>query len=65
MVQPQDLIVNTLGPCRFDSPIAHLLTRSDTTSGIGVHDRMLFDDSVAKVAAATQPVDQLPSFEPA
>jgi len=65
MVDQEDLLVRTLGPCRIDSPLASRLSGRETTEhSLVEEDRVLFDDSVTMAAARGVPIDQLPSLEP-
>ena len=60
-----DLAVRTLGPPRFDSPLAVLVgLRQTTLHYVEENDRVLFDDTAAMVAARGVPVGDLPGFEP-
>jgi 6-phosphofructokinase 1 len=60
-----DLAVRTLGPTRFDSPLAVLVgLRQTTLHYVEENDRVLFDDTAAMVAARGVPVGDLPGFEP-
>jgi 6-phosphofructokinase 1 len=60
-----DMAVPTLGPARITSPMEPLLNARHTTEHY-VHedDRVLFDDTVAGVAARGVPAAQLPGMEP-
>jgi 6-phosphofructokinase 1 len=62
MVEAADLRVRTLGDCRIASPLGGLVTRRGTTEHyVDESDRVLFDDTLAMLAArAGEP----PSFEP-
>ncbi|WP_432798462.1 ATP-dependent 6-phosphofructokinase [Poriferisphaera sp. WC338] len=65
MIPANQFIVQTLGECRFDSPISDwLLKRAAFKPGIGVHDRMLFHDHLSTITEyASLELDQIPSFE--
>jgi 6-phosphofructokinase 1 len=61
-----DLNIKTLGPCRFDSPLAHLLARRRSTiEKVEETDRVLFDDTRSAAATRQCGVEALPAFEPA
>jgi 6-phosphofructokinase 1 len=64
-ITPADLIIDTLGPATFDSPMADLM-RARTSSVHYVHDsdRVLLDDTLAMAAERAVPVGELPAFEP-
>jgi 6-phosphofructokinase 1 len=65
-VDGTDLSVKGLGDCRVESPLAHLLGERLTSEHyLDETDRVLFDDTVAMVAARDVPLRELPSFEPA
>ncbi|QQE13665.1 ATP-dependent 6-phosphofructokinase [Planctomycetota bacterium] len=59
------LKVQTLGPCRFDSPISDwLVKRAAFKPGIGVHDRMLYHDHLSALTEYTvMDHERVPSFE--
>jgi 6-phosphofructokinase 1 len=66
LVEPDDLIVKTLGACRIDSPLAALLdARRQSFHNVDESDRVLFDDTVSALSARTMPTARLPAFEPA
>lgn len=66
MVESQDLVVKSLGPCRIDSPMLPLLeARRQTYHNVDEADRVLFDDTASAIAARGVGIDQLPGFEPA
>jgi 6-phosphofructokinase 1 len=66
MVEPQDLVVKTLGPCRIDSPLMPLLNgRRPSFHNVDETDRVLFDDTASAVLARGVPLEQLAGFEPA
>jgi 6-phosphofructokinase 1 len=64
-ITPADLVVDTLGPPTFDSPMAALM-RTWTSSVNYVHDsdRVLLDDTLAMAVQRKVPVGELPAFEP-
>ena len=65
MMEGQELTVKTLGPCRLDSPLAPMLeARQASQHYVDETDRVLFDDTVAMVAARNSTVADLPGFEP-
>jgi 6-phosphofructokinase 1 len=65
-VDGTDLSVKSLGECRVESPLAHLLGERLTSEHyLDENDRVLFDDTIAMVAARDVPLRELPSFEPA
>ena len=56
--------VETLGPCRIDSPIVHILARRKTSPyNVEENDRVLFDDTAS--ALAEHPIARVPGFTPA
>lgn len=60
-----DFTVETLGPCTVDSPLApRLQARRTTHHYIDETDRVLFDDTLSKVARRDESLDALPSLEP-
>jgi 6-phosphofructokinase 1 len=61
-VEVSDLLVKTLGPCRYDSPLRARLGAS-VLHAVGDADRVLLDDQQAKLAEARLPASELPSFE--
>ena len=66
MVEPQDLVVKTLGPCRIDSPLAARLNgRGPTMHNVDESDRVLFDDKVSVLLERRCGIDNMPAFEPA
>jgi 6-phosphofructokinase 1 len=66
VVEPQDLVVKSLGPCRIDSPLAERLNgRGPTMHNVDESDRVLFDDKVSVLLERRCGIDNLPSFEPA
>jgi 6-phosphofructokinase 1 len=66
MLEPSDLAIPTLGPCRIESPLAPLLAnRQATLHYVEESDRVLFDDTLSVMQSRPVPAAQLPSFEPA
>jgi 6-phosphofructokinase 1 len=60
-----DLVVDTLGPATFDSPMAALMhTRTSSVHYVHDSDRVLLDDTLAMAVQRALPVGQLPAFEP-
>ena len=60
-----DLTISTLGPGRIDSPLGHLLDhRSTSEHYVDENDRVLFDDTVAGIAARGGALADLPGMEP-
>jgi 6-phosphofructokinase 1 len=60
-----DLTVRSLGPCRIDSPLGHLLDRRTTAEHyVDEDDRVLFDDTLAGVTARGGALADLPALEP-
>ncbi len=60
-----DLAIKTLGPCRIDSPLAHLLSqRRRTIEKVDEGDKVLFDDTVSAALSRQCEVKTLPAFEP-
>lgn len=65
-MNPADLAVKCLGPCRIDSPLKAVVeSRRTTVHYVAEDDRVLFHDTVMLAASAGVPIDQLPGFEPA
>lgn len=63
VVQAAQLQVKALGECRIESPLGALGARRGTTEHyVDEADRVLFDDTLAMLAARDG--DELPSFEP-
>jgi 6-phosphofructokinase 1 len=61
-----DLAIKTLGPCRIESPLAHLLARRGrTVDNVEESDRVLFDDTISAARSRSCPAVELPAFEPA
>jgi 6-phosphofructokinase 1 len=66
MLQAQDLVIKTLGPCRIDSPLGPLVTdRRPSYHNVDESDRVLFDDTASVLTSRGLPVEELPAFEPA
>ncbi|MBA4188795.1 MAG: diphosphate--fructose-6-phosphate 1-phosphotransferase [Planctomycetaceae bacterium] len=66
MVNHEELVVKTLGPCRIDSPMMPLLAaRKRSYYNVDEEDRVLFDDTASALASRGVPPDQIPGFEPA
>jgi 6-phosphofructokinase 1 len=64
-VDPGDLDIAILGPCRITSPMAPLLdSRRTTEHYVDEDDRVLLDDTVAGVTSRGVALDRLPGFEP-
>jgi 6-phosphofructokinase 1 len=64
-ITPADLIIETLGPARFDSPLAgQMRSRASSVNYVHDTDRVLLDDTVAMAAQRSVPVAELPAFEP-
>ncbi len=60
-----DLTVATLGEPRITSPMAPLLDARRTTEHyVDEHDRVLFDDTLARITARGVPASELPAMEP-
>jgi 6-phosphofructokinase 1 len=61
-----DLAVQTLGPCRIESPLKPLIeARKTNVHYVEEEDRVLFPDTASLVAAAGVRAEALPGFEPA
>ena len=61
-----DLNIKSLGPCRFDSPLAHLLARRrHTVEKVEETDHVLYDDTRSAAVTRQCEVEALPAFEPA
>jgi 6-phosphofructokinase 1 len=66
VMQDLDLTIKTLGPCRIESPLAHLLARRQRTiEKVEETDRVLFDDTHSAASSRQCTVESLPAFEPA
>lgn len=66
MTNALDLSIKTLGTCRVESPLAHLLSRrQQTIEKLEETDKVLFDDTFSAASARRCPVEELPAFEPA
>lgn len=60
-----DLQVETLGPCRVDSPLAaRIAARSSSPHYVGEDDRVLFDIARSRAGGRGLPTTELPGFEP-
>lgn len=60
-----DTTITTLGPCRVESPLAPLINAWRTTEHyVDKDDKVLLDDTAARVAARGVPLSKLPGFEP-
>jgi 6-phosphofructokinase 1 len=60
-----DLSINTLGPPRITSPMAQLLDATRTTEHyISENDRVLLDDTLARISSRGVPPNELPGLEP-
>jgi 6-phosphofructokinase 1 len=61
-----DLAVQSLGPCRIESPLKPLIeARKTNVHYVEEDDRVLFPDTASLVAAAGVQAENLPGFEPA
>ena len=61
-----DLAIDTLGPCRIDSPLKSLIESRQTTEHfVEETDHVLFHDTLAQVTALGLAPAELPGFEPA
>jgi len=67
VVDAKDLLVKTLGACRIDSPLSHLLNgRIQTFHNVDESDRVLFDDTASALEArGGLSAQEMPGFEPA
>ncbi|MEO6604146.1 MAG: ATP-dependent 6-phosphofructokinase [Aeromicrobium sp.] len=64
MVTLAQLQVSSLGTCAVDSPLAQYLEgRTTNEYYVGEDDRILYDDTLALIAARDVPLDDLPTFE--
>ncbi|MDQ1288973.1 MAG: 6-phosphofructokinase 1 [Actinomycetota bacterium] len=60
-----ELVVDTLGPCRVDSPLsARIAARSASPHAVSEDDRVLYDLALSHAAARGLPAAELPGFEP-
>jgi 6-phosphofructokinase 1 len=60
-----DLVVATLGPTTFDSPLTDLMqARASSVHYVDHSDRVLLDDTLALAVQRGGPVQALPAFEP-
>ena len=65
-LQPHDLAVKTLGPCRIASPLMPLLKdRRPTYHAVEEGDRVLLDDTLSALSQRKGSIQDLPAFEPA
>lgn len=59
-----ELLVKTLGTCRIESPLAHILAKRKTSFyNVEENDRVLFDDTAS--ALSGHPAGMIPGFTPA
>jgi 6-phosphofructokinase 1 len=66
MIECQDLVINTLGLPRIDSPLGEMLDqREQSEHYVEEADRVLFDDTLSAAGSRSCPVAELPGFEPA
>jgi 6-phosphofructokinase 1 len=66
VLEPKDLVIKTLGPCRIDSPLGDLLAgRRPSYYNVDETDRVLFDDTMSALLRRGVTPEQLPGFEPA
>jgi 6-phosphofructokinase 1 len=66
MIDSQDLVVNSLGPPRIDSPLSELLRQHEQSEHyVEEADRVLFDDTLSSAVARDCGPADLPGFEPA
>lgn len=64
MVTFDELDIQTLGPCRIESPLAQTLAKRKTSYyNVEENDRVLFDDTAS--ALAEHPIGKVPGFTPA
>ena len=65
MTELADLTVASLGPPRYDSPLADYVADRDTNEHyVDEDDRVLFHDTVSQLEQLGRPPQALPSFEP-
>jgi 6-phosphofructokinase 1 len=65
MTELADLTVASLGPPRYDSPLADYVADRDTNEHyVDEDDRVLFHDTVSQLGRLGRPPNDLPSFEP-
>jgi 6-phosphofructokinase 1 len=61
----RELEVDTLGPCRVDSPLAaRIATRASFPHAVDEDDRVLFDIALSRASGREVSVGELPGFEP-
>jgi 6-phosphofructokinase 1 len=66
VLDAKDLNIKTLGNCRVESPLRHLLAdRRPTFHNVDEADRVIFDGTASAIVARGLPVEQFPAFEPA
>jgi 6-phosphofructokinase 1 len=66
VVSREELVVKSLGPCRVESPMLHLLKpRERSYYNVDPTDRVLFDDTASALARRGSSPDDIPGFEPA
>jgi 6-phosphofructokinase 1 len=66
VLDSNDLIIKTLGPCRIPTPLASLLDgRVPSYHNVDETDRVLFEDRASAAGARGVPAGELPGFEPA
>jgi 6-phosphofructokinase 1 len=66
LVNRDDLIVKSLGPCRVDSPMLPLLDQRERSYyNVDESDRVLFDDTASALIARGVSAEHIPGFEPA
>lgn len=64
-VERLELEVQTLGPCRVDSPLAaRIAARESSAHSVEEDDRVLFDIAASRAGDRGLPVGELPGFEP-
>ncbi|MBW9204328.1 ATP-dependent 6-phosphofructokinase [Mumia sp. zg.B53] len=65
MITLADLQVSSLGPCRYDSPLAsYVADRQTNEYYVSEGDRVLYDDTIDLLERRAEPVERSPSFEP-
>ena len=66
MLELNDLLVKTLGPCRIESPLGALLAgRHRSYHNVDEHDRVLFDDTPPAWRHGGSRRTSCPAMEPA